>query len=39
MVEVSSTPPSERYPSRPPEGWVVVIASTRAACETIELGV
>lgn len=39
MVEVSSTPPSERYPGRPPEGRVVVIAPTRAACETIELGV
>ena len=33
------TPPSERYPGRPPEGRVVVIAPTRAACETIELGV
>ena len=39
MVEVPSTPPSERYPGRPPEGRVVVIAPTRAACETIELGV
>ena len=39
MVEVASTPPSERYPGRPPEGRVVVIAPTRAACETIELGV
>jgi hypothetical protein len=39
MVEVSTTPPSERYPGRPPEGRVVVIAPTRAACETIELGV
>jgi ATP-dependent helicase HrpA len=38
MVEVPSTPPSERYPGRPPEGRVVVIAPTRAACETIELG-
>ena len=25
MVEVPSTPPSERYPGRPPEGRVVVI--------------
>jgi ATP-dependent helicase HrpA len=39
MVEVSTTPPSERYPGRPAEGRVVVIAPTRAACETIELGV
>jgi ATP-dependent helicase HrpA len=39
MVEVSTTPPSERYPGRPPEGRVVVIAPTRAACETIEIGV
>jgi hypothetical protein len=39
MVELSTTPPSERYPGRPPEGRVVVIAPTRAACETIELGV
>jgi ATP-dependent helicase HrpA len=39
MVEVAATPPSERYPGRPPEGRVVVIAPTRAACETIELGV
>jgi hypothetical protein len=39
MVEVASTTPSERYPGRPPEGRVVVIAPTRAACETIELGV
>lgn len=39
MVEVSTTPPSERYPGRPTEGRVVVIAPTRAACETIELGV
>ena len=39
MVEVSTTPPNERYPGRPPEGRVVVIAPTRAACETIELGV
>ena len=38
MVEVASTPPSERYPGRPPEGRVVVIAPTRAACEIIELG-
>ncbi len=39
MVQVSTTPPSERYPGRPPEGRVVVFAPTRAACETIELGV
>ena len=39
MVEVSTTPPSERYPGRPEEGRIVVIAPTRAACETIELGV
>ena len=39
MVEVSTTPPSERYPGRPAEGRIVVIAPTRAACETIELGV
>ncbi|HEX8362283.1 MAG TPA: hypothetical protein VF613_19350 [Longimicrobium sp.] len=39
MVQVPTTPPSERYPGRPPEGRIVVIAPTRAACETIELGV
>jgi ATP-dependent helicase HrpA len=39
MVELPSRPPSELYPGRPPEGRVVVIAPTRAACETIELGV
>jgi ATP-dependent helicase HrpA len=39
MVEVPTLPPSERYPGRPPEGRIVVIAPTRAACETIELGV
>jgi hypothetical protein len=39
MVQVPATPPSERYPGRPAEGRVVVIAPTRAACETIELGV
>ncbi len=39
MVEVSTTPPSERYPGRPPEGRLVVIAPTRASCETIEIGV
>ena len=39
MPEVPSVPPSERYPGRPEEGRVVVIAPTRAACETIELGV
>jgi hypothetical protein len=39
MVEVASTPPSERYPGRPAEGSVVVIVPTRAGCETTELGV
>ena len=39
MVEVATLAPSERYPGRPPEGRLVVIAPTRAACETIELAV
>lgn len=39
MVEVSITAPSDRYPGRPPEGRIIVIAPTRASCETIELGV
>jgi ATP-dependent helicase HrpA len=39
MVEVPTTPPSERFPGRPSGGRVVVIAPTRAACETIELGI
>ncbi len=39
MVQVPTVPPSERYPGRPRDGRVVVIAPTRAACETIELGV
>jgi hypothetical protein len=39
MVEVPKIAPSERYPGRPPEGRLVVIAPTRAACETIELGI
>ncbi|MDP9348707.1 MAG: DEAD/DEAH box helicase, partial [Gemmatimonadota bacterium] len=39
MVQVSTTAPSERYPGRPPEGRIIVIAPTRASCETIELGV
>ncbi|CAN5125618.1 hypothetical protein BH24GEM2_BH24GEM2_02380 [soil metagenome] len=39
MVEVSTVPPSERYPGRPAEGRLVVIAPTRASCETIEIGV
>ena len=39
MVEISTTPPSERYPGRPAEGRIVVIAPTRASCETIEIGV
>ncbi|MEX2582652.1 MAG: DEAD/DEAH box helicase [Gemmatimonadota bacterium] len=39
MVQVPTTPPSERYPGRPRGGRIVVIAPTRAACETIEMGV
>jgi ATP-dependent helicase HrpA len=39
MTEVPSIPPSERYPGRPPSGRLVVIAPTRASCETIELGI
>jgi ATP-dependent helicase HrpA len=39
MVQVPTIPPSERYPGRPATGRIVVIAPTRAACETIELGV
>src|SRR5688572_605405 len=39
MVLIPRTPPSERYPGRPGGGRIVVIAPTRAACETIELGV
>jgi ATP-dependent helicase HrpA len=39
MVHVPAVPPSERYPGRPPGGRLVVIAPTRAACETIEMGV
>lgn len=39
MVQVPELPPSERYPGRPPEGRVIVIAPTRASCETIEMGV
>lgn len=39
MADVSAVPPSERFPGRPAEGRVVVIAPTRAACETIEIGV
>ena len=39
MVQVPKIPPSERYPGRPMAGRVVVIAPTRAACETIELGI
>jgi ATP-dependent helicase HrpA len=39
MVHVPTVPPSERYPGRPTGGRLVVIAPTRAACETIELGV
>lgn len=39
MVHVPSVPPSERYPGRPSGGRLVVIAPTRAACETIEMGV
>lgn len=39
MVHVPVVPPSERYPGRPAEGRIVVIAPTRASCETIEIGV
>ena len=39
MVHVPTVPPSERYPGRPSGGRLVVIAPTRAACETIEMGV
>lgn len=39
MTHVPPVPPSERYPGRPPGGRVIVIAPTRASCETIELGV
>src|SRR5690606_31571441 len=39
MVHVPTIPPSERYPGRPGGGRLVVIAPTRAACETIEMGV
>jgi ATP-dependent helicase HrpA len=39
MVQVPSIPPHERYPGRPPSGRILVIAPTRAACETIELGI
>src|SRR5690606_17548967 len=39
MVQVPTVPPSERYPGRPGGGRLVVIAPTRAACETIEMGV
>ncbi len=39
MLEIPTTPPSERYPGRPKGGRIVVIAPTRAACETIELGI
>jgi ATP-dependent helicase HrpA len=39
MVQVPTIPPSERYPGRPRGGRIVVIAPTRAACETIELGI
>lgn len=39
MVQTPTTAPSERYPGRPTGGRIVVIAPTRAACETIELGV
>lgn len=37
MVNVASVAPNERYPGRPAEGRLIVIAPTRAACETIEL--
>jgi ATP-dependent helicase HrpA len=39
MVQIPEIPPHERYPGRPGSGRLVVIAPTRAACETIELGV
>jgi ATP-dependent helicase HrpA len=39
MVQVPTTPPSERFPGRPESGRIVVIAPTRASCETIEIGV
>ena len=39
MVKVPTIPPHERYPGRPPSGRIIVIAPTRAACETIEIGV
>jgi ATP-dependent helicase HrpA len=39
MVHVPKVAPSERYPGRPGEGRIVVIAPTRASCETIEIGV
>lgn len=39
MVQTPDLPPSERYPGRPPEGRIVVIAPTRASCETIEMAV
>jgi ATP-dependent helicase HrpA len=39
MVQVPTIAPSERYPGRPASGRLVVIAPTRAACETIEMGV
>jgi ATP-dependent helicase HrpA len=39
MVQVPTIPPHERYPGRPQSGRIIVIAPTRAACETIELGV
>jgi ATP-dependent helicase HrpA len=39
MIQVPSIPPSERFPGRPAGGRIVVIAPTRASCETIEIGV
>ncbi len=39
MVRVPTVAPNERYPGRPTGGRLVVIAPTRAACETIELGI
>jgi ATP-dependent helicase HrpA len=39
MVQVPTVPPSERFPGRPESGRIVVIAPTRASCETIEIGV
>jgi ATP-dependent helicase HrpA len=39
MVHVPTVPTFERFPGRPEGGRIVVIAPTRASCETIEIGV